>query len=115
MNGVLSYAEVQYYFELNLPNHPALAMVSVYSDPLPDLLRRSYSTVWSCTHGGAASLRVIDVKAIQAVVAMIPHPAFPAHPELSGRFFLVEKMGLGAGGSMDDIDTVDADAFEDDE
>ena len=34
---------------------------------------------------------VIDVKSIEAVVAMVPHQPFADSP---GRFFLVEKPGL---------------------
>jgi hypothetical protein len=35
---------------------------------------------------------VIDIKSIEAVVAMVPHQPFP---DSSGRYFLVEKPGLG--------------------
>jgi hypothetical protein len=37
------------------------------------------------------SVKVIDVKHISAVVAMVPHQPFQ---EEEGRFFLVEKPGL---------------------
>jgi hypothetical protein len=66
-------------------------MVSVYSAPHQHLFELSYSTLWSCTHGGDNSLMVIDVKSIEAVVAMVPHQPFPNSP---GHFFLVEKPGL---------------------
>lgn len=43
----------------------------------------------SCTHLGDASLQVIDVKSIHAVVAMVPHQV-----NNEERFFVVEKPGL---------------------
>jgi hypothetical protein len=64
-------------------------MVSVYSPPHPVLLEESHNTLYSCTP--AQSIRVIDVKEILSVVAMVPHHPFP---ELPQRFFLVEKPGL---------------------
>jgi hypothetical protein len=65
--------------------------VSTYSAPHRQLFEISYGTLWSCTFGGDNSLIVIDVKSIEAVVAMVPHQPFPDSP---GRFFLVEKPGL---------------------
>jgi hypothetical protein len=71
-----------------------LALVSLYSRPDETLLSLSVNTLWSCEYQGDDALRFIDVKIIQAVVAMIPHrvelPGFPP----SERFFLVEKPGL---------------------
>jgi hypothetical protein len=69
----------------------SLAMVSTYSAPNQHLFELSYCTLWSCTHGGDNSLVVIDVKSIEAVVAMVPHQPFRDSP---GRYFLVEKPGL---------------------
>ena len=46
---------------------------------------------------------VIDVKSIEAVVAMVPHQPFPDSP---GRFFLVEKPDLEIAflsGQVEDI------------
>lgn len=71
-----------------------LALVSLYSRPDETLLSLSVNTLWSCEYQGDDALMFIDVKIIQAVVAMIPHrvelPGFPP----SERFFLVEKPGL---------------------
>lgn len=80
-----------------------LAMVSTYSAPHPHLFEISYSTLWSCTHGGDSSLMVIDVKSIEAVVAMVPHQPFLNSP---GRYFLVEKPGLAIAflsGHVEDV------------
>jgi hypothetical protein len=87
------FAEVYYYFRLLIGGmEKSLAMVSTYSAPHQHLFQLSYHTLWSCTHGGDSSLMVIDIKSIEAVVAMVPHQPFPDSP---GRYFLVEKPGLG--------------------
>ena len=91
---------MQYYFKLQLTTDAlahGLAMVSVYTPPDDALYAHSYETLWSCRHGGDATLRIIDIKTIQSVVAMIPHPhvADPTLNEtLKGRVFVGEKMGL---------------------
>lgn len=73
-------------------------MVSFYSLPYQELLKLSYNTLLSCTH--EKDLKVIDVRSIRAVVAMVPHQPFPG--EL--RYFVVEKPGLDVaslGGSTE--------------
>jgi hypothetical protein len=83
-----------------------LACVSCYSQPHSDLLQVSRNTLWSCTHQGAAGVKVIDVKSIAAVVAMVPHEPFPGEH----RFFLVEKPGLDTaiiGGNDEELMDVD--------
>jgi hypothetical protein len=71
-----------------------LALVSLFSKPDESLLSLSVKMLWSCEYQGDNLLRFINIKTIQAVVAMIPHrveiPGFP----LSERFFLIEKPGL---------------------
>ncbi|KAI6000689.1 hypothetical protein EDD15DRAFT_2140607, partial [Pisolithus albus] len=70
-----------------------VALVTLYSDPHPQLLERSYGVVASCTKLGEASLQVIQISAIQSVVAMVPHrPLIDGRVE--DRYFLVEKMGM---------------------
>jgi hypothetical protein len=71
-----------------------VALVSLYSMPHQELLRLSSNTLYSCEHNGDDSLRFIDVKTIQAVVAMVPHTPAIGHQEPSDRFFLVEKPGF---------------------
>lgn len=52
------------------------------------------NTLWSCKYLGDNALKFIDVKAIESVVAMIPHrPSIEGQP-LEDRFFLVEKPGF---------------------
>jgi hypothetical protein len=65
-------------------------MVSVYSPPDVKLLEDSHYTLWSCTYQGDSAVKVIDVKAIAAVIAMVPHQPFP--DATVGRFFVVEKL-----------------------
>lgn len=79
-------------------------MVFSYSSPHAGLLGLSYHTLWSCTNQGDASLKVIDVKSIAAVVAMVPHQPFAEDP--IQRFFVVEKPGLDVaslGGNIENV------------
>lgn len=71
-------------------------MLSVYSPPNADLLKLSAYTLYSCRPGGDHGIRVIDVKNIDSVVAVLPHPASSicAHPELEGCVYIAEKPGL---------------------
>jgi len=62
--------------------------VSDYSPPDLNLLRRSHQTIWACRYQGARALRVIDVKKIHSVVAMVPLPFD------QDKFFVGEKIGL---------------------
>jgi hypothetical protein len=71
-----------------------LALVSLFSKLDPSLLSLSVNTLWSCEYQGDCALKFIDIKTIQAVVAMIPHrPEIEGRP-IADRFFLVEKPGL---------------------
>lgn len=90
----MEIAEVHFYFRIKANSESlehTLAFVSCYSPPHPGLLNASQGTLWSCTR--VESVKVIDVKHISAVVAMVPHQPFQGE-EGEGRFFLVEKPGL---------------------
>jgi len=86
-------------------------MTSVYSEPDSEILQASYGAVWSCMYNGVSALKVIDVKLVQSVVAIIPYPhvhppADAAVSEMcSGPYYVVEKMGLEVGrlGGVEDI------------
>ncbi|KJA14395.1 hypothetical protein HYPSUDRAFT_150494, partial [Hypholoma sublateritium FD-334 SS-4] len=66
-----------------------LAVVSVYSPPLPDLLIQSHRTFASCKYLGDSNITIIDATCIKVVVAMIRHS--PAGITDDSRyFFLVE-------------------------
>jgi hypothetical protein len=72
----------------------AVALVSLFSKPDPALLRLSVNTLWSCEYQGDSALKFVDVKCIQAVIAMVPHAPVIDGREACERFFLVEKPGL---------------------
>jgi hypothetical protein len=67
------------------------ALVSEFNRPHPELLERSFQTVFTCRHHGNKSLRLIKVSTIQSVVAMVPHQ----FPGIDGTLFcLIEHPGL---------------------
>ena len=84
-----------------------LVLVSIYSPPDEALLEDSYNTVWLCRYRGNKALKVIDVKTITAVVAMVPHPPSPGASGVEERrVFVVKKPGLDVahmGGNDEDI------------
>jgi hypothetical protein len=95
-------AEVRFFFIVTIGSRDiTLACVSCYSQPHDSLLQASRGTLWSCERQG--TIKVIDVKSILAVVAMVPHQPFPGEE----RFFLVEKPGLEVttiGGNNEEMD-----------
>jgi hypothetical protein len=97
LDGEIRIAEVYFFICIHGEDDNSkmgLALVSIYSRPHPSLLQLSANTLWSCEHRGDASLRFIDVKMIQAVVAMVPHrPAVGGRAE-EERYFMVEKPGF---------------------
>ncbi|KAF7329710.1 hypothetical protein MKEN_00234200 [Mycena kentingensis (nom. inval.)] len=106
-----AYAEVQFFFQSDLEDEPkTLALVSVYSAPDTELLAESNKTLWVCKYRGDESLKIIDVRAIASVVAMVPYD--------EARVFAVHKMGLEVGemvGYMEKDNEEDSDDEEDDE
>jgi hypothetical protein len=69
-------AEVLFYFIVTINDQDlTLACVSCYNQPHEGLLKASHGTLLSCTRHGI--VKVIDVKSISAVVAMVPHQPFP--------------------------------------
>jgi hypothetical protein len=83
------YGEIQFFFQATINDSTkTLALVSNYSPPNLDLLRQSYKTLWTCHYQGAEDIRVIDVKNIHSVVAVVP---FPFNQQ---KFFICEKIGL---------------------
>lgn len=70
----------------------------MFGPPDPRLREISSDTMLSCRPGGDDSLRLVDVRSIEAVVAMVPHPE-PIVPhdgliDTRGRLCVVEKPGL---------------------
>jgi hypothetical protein len=81
-------AEVCFYFRITVGTQDlTLAYVSCYSQLHEGLLQASQGTLWFCTQGVT---KVINVKSISAVVAIVPHHPFPGEE----RLFLVKKPGL---------------------
>jgi hypothetical protein len=72
----------------------------------PDLrlLKALHNMLWLCEHHRDSALQIIDAKAIQSVIAMIPHTPRIEAQQLGECFFLVEKPGLDVAliGGMDD-------------
>ncbi|KAI9442694.1 hypothetical protein H4582DRAFT_1809812 [Lactarius indigo] len=95
LGGETRIAEVYFFIHLRHEDQDtALALVSLYSQPDSSLLRLSMNTLWSCVYLGDGALKFVDVKAIQSVVAMIPHrPSIDGRPA-EDRFFSVEKPGF---------------------
>jgi hypothetical protein len=90
-------AEVQFFAVIRHSENdvgvPA-ALVSLFSEPDPDLLRLSVNTLWLCKYQGDLALQFVDIKCIQAVVAIVPHAPAINGQQAQERFFLVEKPGL---------------------
>ncbi|KDQ09941.1 hypothetical protein BOTBODRAFT_116556 [Botryobasidium botryosum FD-172 SS1] len=105
LNGQPAFAEVHFYFRGTTPGTPtAFALVTPYSAPDPLLLQRSSNTLYACTC--TETLQVVNVKCIQAVVAMVPTSNIPL---ITGKttYFVVEKLGLEVqqmGGAADEVD-----------
>ncbi len=93
-NSATGFAEVLYYFRCRQQNvvH-TLAVISVYSQPDPQLLEASHGAFVSCKYLGDDSIQVIDVSQIHSVVAMIPHK-LEKHEVGDMHYFLVERPGL---------------------
>jgi len=74
----------------------ALALVSFFSDPDPQLLEESFQTLYSVTAPSEEDLyglQVIQAKQISAVVAVIPYGELDIGDEAK-TYFIWEKMGM---------------------
>ncbi|KAJ7032353.1 hypothetical protein C8F04DRAFT_1358364 [Mycena alexandri] len=58
-DGKYEIGEVQYFLRASLRG--ALALIDFYSQPCPDLLQRSFDTIWSCTFEAEDDLRLVPV------------------------------------------------------
>jgi hypothetical protein len=103
LEGESVFAEVRYFVHLHCNSTPdlTLAMVSLYSAPDPTLYRKSYGALRVCHHQGDDGLRVVNVKSIASVVAMVP---FGSADE--NQYFVAENLGLDVphmGGLDEDL------------
>lgn len=119
-------AEVYFYFFLNMVEEvpddarEAYALVSIIGPPDAELLTLSYNTFWSCLPTGDDGLAVVNVKAIQSTVAIIPHEVdIIEDPELRervrGRWYMVPELGADAGALAGEAEEDDADDDDDDD
>ncbi|KAH9913444.1 uncharacterized protein B0H18DRAFT_888278, partial [Fomitopsis serialis] len=114
INGEMVIAEVEYYFlahiEADRPQQ-ALALIRPYSRPNTTLLARSSQSLWASQRGSDDELTLVNVKDIQAVVAMCPLPQCALDKAgMQSGMFLIEKLGLDIlymAGAREDIDDED--------
>jgi hypothetical protein len=108
-DGSVSFGEVQFFFQYPIEKVggtdsdsekiETLAFVSEYLHPDQEIFRKSQSTVWWYTSN--PFLKVVNVKNITSVVAMIPRQI----QGITG-LFLCEKPGLDVarmGGIMEEV------------
>ncbi|EJD50606.1 hypothetical protein AURDEDRAFT_58434, partial [Auricularia subglabra TFB-10046 SS5] len=102
LDGKTRFAEVRYYFRYPFGDEiRTLCMLLPFGEADSQLYRESSGTVYSCRPLEEAAVRVVDVSAIVAVVAMIPHPIHFLQlagedmvRRFTGNFFVVERPGL---------------------
>jgi hypothetical protein len=98
VNRMPAVGKVKYFFRLEFSNTVhSLALVSVFSPPDQELLELSHHAVYICHGSGIDSLIVVDVKAITAVISMVPDFQVTAEGEIvipENRFLLVEQSFL---------------------
>ena len=82
----------------------AFALVLLYSMLNDYILQSSHTTLVVCRYQGEEALRVIDVKSILSVVAMVPFDFLIDN--CSDQYYMIEKVGL---------DVAEADIPEDNE
>ena len=94
VNGMPAVGEVKYFFRLQFGDTiHSLTLVSMFSPPNQELLDLSHCAVYICHSGGIDGLTVMDVKAITAVVSMVPDFQVTAEGKIiisDNRFLLVE-------------------------
>ncbi|KAF9470351.1 hypothetical protein BDN70DRAFT_985196, partial [Pholiota conissans] len=84
------FAEVQYFFQAEVQEKTeALALVSTFSPPDPELAKKSSGALLVCQYRGVAALEVILAKSIRTSIAMVPYK-----DPRNGKFYVSEKMGL---------------------
>ncbi|KAJ3810033.1 hypothetical protein F5876DRAFT_65983 [Lentinula aff. lateritia] len=111
-DGKLEFAEAHFFFHLAITENDTrtLAMVTLYTEPNPLLLRLSSSALWSCEHGNVDATRVVNVTEIEAVIAMVLHSTEFLGEEWKDRIFVVEKLDLDVArmsGFVEDKDPED--------
>ena len=74
LDDEIHIGEIQFFTVLCLrDNEVSVALMSLFSKPDLTLVCISVNTLWFCEYQGDSALAFIDVKYIQAIVAMVPH------------------------------------------
>ena len=88
----------------------------MFSAPDQELLELSHHAAYICHHGGIDALTVVDVKAIKAVVSMVPDYQVTVEGAIvipENRFSLIEapflKVAALCGTQGEDDDAIDND------
>ncbi len=94
IGGTPTIAEVEYFFQLWFGNTiHSLTLVSVFSPPDQEILELSSHAAYICHHSGIEALIVMEVKAITAVVSMVPDYQVTVNGDIiipENRFSLME-------------------------
>jgi hypothetical protein len=100
------YAEVQFYFCLSVAGYEAAyALIRLYAPPEPEIYTKSYHTLYlTCQLSEEQGLRVVPVKNIKSVVAILPYDY--KNTSTDAQWFVWECMGL-------DISMLQSSAIED--
>jgi len=117
VNGTPMVGEVEYFFRLQFGDTVySLALVSVFSPLDQELLNLSRNAVYICHGSGIDALTVVNIKAITAVVSMVPNFQVTPEGEIiipDNRFSMVEapflKLAALCGALGEDDDTNDND------
>jgi hypothetical protein len=112
---VSAIADIEYFFQLRFGDTVySLALVSMFSAPDQDILNLSHRAAYICHHGRPDVFTVVDVKAIKAVVAMVPDYEVTVEGSIitpGNRFSLVEspflKLTALCGSLGEDDDAID--------
>lgn len=100
INAHIRFAEVQFFFRTTILDQTfTMALVSTFSRPERPLWEVSHGTLGVCEYCGEAGFKVVDVKNILSVVAMVPFKD-------TGSYYANEKLGLEVfqmGGAVEEL------------
>ncbi|KAK1215268.1 hypothetical protein PQX77_022128 [Marasmius sp. AFHP31] len=120
VDGSIWFGEVRFYFNLSfgIAEQHALCLVSLYTQSDEDLAlhQESLKTIYRCSGGGNTSLRVLDVRNIKALVAMVPNFEVDLDGNINipvNHWILVEKPFLETGARCGVVDEDKEDEGED--
>jgi hypothetical protein len=118
IDGAPVFAEVEFFFQLRFGEElHSLALVTMFSAPDQEVLESSSHAAYICHRGGTDTLTVVDVKAITAVVSMVPDFKVTESGDIitpDNTYSLVEMsfIKLSSFVESDDNDDVDDDGID---